>query len=416
LSLESRARLNPCVLIYTEKCVSGAVPDAKRLAIYLGAFIGPLSGNAVLALVPTLKGEFNATAPDVLVSISFFMIPFAFFTLFSGTISDVYDRKKTVAAGFTIYAVGSLLCSASVDLNMFLLSRTVQGLGYGFVNPVLVAILGDIVPFKDRGKAMGYLGAATTTGIALGPFVAGFIAIINWRFMFIVVATLVLLVGLFFSLAFKGTTFERGGGGFTSVLGSLGRTARQRSVALLSLAGFLTFMCYVATLSFISDTLSLDPLSLSESDIGIVMATTGVAGIVAAPMGGKMVDRLGRYTTATIGFVIIILAFSLLTFSSTVGHHTGSLAVLGVGTAITWSALLTLTVEVLPEQRGTTSSLFNGARFFGYALAPMIFAPVYTSLGIHSIYYASIALATGAMLVTLLIRLNHREPRFTESQ
>jgi len=392
------------------------VPDAKRLAIYLGAFIGPLSGNAVLALVPTLKGEFNATAPDVLVSISFFMIPFAFFTLFSGTISDVYDRKKTVAAGFTIYAVGSLLCSASVDLNMFLLSRTVQGLGYGFVNPVLVAILGDIVPFKDRGKAMGYLGAATTTGIALGPFVAGFIAIINWRFMFIVVATLVLLVGLFFSLAFKGTTFERGGGGFTSVLGSLGRTARQRSVALLSLAGFLTFMCYVATLSFISDTLSLDPLSLSESDIGIVMATTGVAGIVAAPMGGKMVDRLGRYTTATIGFVIIILAFSLLTFSSTVGHHTGSLAVLGVGTAITWSALLTLTVEVLPEQRGTTSSLFNGARFFGYALAPMIFAPVYTSLGIHSIYYASIALATGAMLVTLLIRLNHREPRFTESQ
>lgn len=392
------------------------MPDAKRLAIYLGAFIGPLSGNAVLALVPTLKGEFNATAPDVLVSISFFMIPFAFFTLFSGTISDVYDRKKTVAAGFTIYAVGSLLCSASVDLNMFLLSRTVQGLGYGFVNPVLVAILGDIVPFKDRGKAMGYLGAATTTGIALGPFVAGFIAIINWRFMFIVVATLVLLVGLFFSLAFKGTTFERGGGGFTSVLGSLGRTARQRSVALLSLAGFLTFMCYVATLSFISDTLSLDPLSLSESDIGIVMATTGVAGIVAAPMGGKMVDRLGRYTTATIGFVIIILAFSLLTFSSTVGHHTGSLAVLGVGTAITWSALLTLTVEVLPEQRGTTSSLFNGARFFGYALAPMIFAPVYTSLGIHSIYYASIALATGAMLVTLLIRLNHREPRFTESQ
>lgn len=392
------------------------MPDAKRWAVYLGAFIGPLSGNAVLALVPTLKTEFNTTAPGVLVSISFFMIPFAFFTLFSGAISDVYDRKKTVAAGFTIYAIGSLTCAASVDLNMFLLSRMVQGLGYGFVNPVLVAILGDITPFKDRGKVMGYLGAATTTGIALGPFVAGFIAIINWRFVFIVVATLVLLIGVFFSLAFRGATFERGEGGFTMVLKNLGRTARQRSVVLLSLAGFMTFMCYVATLSFISDTLSLDPLSLSESDIGIVMATTGVAGIVAAPMGGKMVDRFGRYVTATIGFVIIILAFSLLTFSSTVGHHTGSLAVLGVGTAITWSALLTLTVEVLPKQRGTTSSLFNGARFFGYALAPLIFAPVYISLGIHSIYFASIALAAVAMVVTLLIRLNHREPRFTESQ
>ncbi|MDD1767965.1 MAG: hypothetical protein LUQ27_05315, partial [Methanomassiliicoccales archaeon] len=60
--------------------------------------------------------------------------------------------------------------------------------------------------------------------------------------------------------------------------------------------------------------------------------------------------------------------------------------------------------------------LFNGARFFGYALAPIFFAPVYMSLGIRSIYLASIILAMGALVVTLLIRLNHRELRFSESQ
>lgn len=386
------------------------MPDARRLAVYLGAFIGPLSGNAVLALVPTLKGEFNSTAPEVLVSISFFMIPFAFFTLFSGTISDLYDRKKTVMAGFAIYAFGSLLCASSTDLNTFLLSRIVQGLGYGFVNPVLVAILGDIVPHEQRGKAMGYLGAATTTGIALGPFVAGFIAIVDWRLVFVMIAALALLVGAFFSLTFKGVVFEKVDARSTSLLRSLGGAAKHRSVALLSLAGFLTFMCYVATLSFISDTLSIPPLSLSESNIGIVMATTGVAGIVAAPIGGKMVDRIGRFATAALGFTIMILAFALLSFSSSVGHHAGSLAVLGVGTAITWSALLTLTVEVLPKQRGTTSSLFNGARFFGYALAPLIFAPMYASLGMRSIYYSSIILATGAMIVTWLVKSNHRGP------
>jgi predicted MFS family arabinose efflux permease len=140
------------------------------------------------------------------------------------------------------------------------------------------------------------------------------------------------------------------------------------------------------------------------------MATTGVAGIVAAPIGGKMVDRIGRFATAALGFTIMILAFALLSFSSSVGHHTGSLAVLGVGTAITWSALLTLTVEVLPKQRGTTSSLFNGARFFGYALAPLIFAPMYASSGIRSIYYSSIILAAGAMIVTWLVKSNHRGP------
>ncbi|MBM4237058.1 MAG: MFS transporter, partial [Euryarchaeota archaeon] len=308
--------------------VFGTVHDRKRLAVYLGSFIGPLSGNAVLALVPTLKTAFHASAPEVLVSISFFMIPFAFFTLFSGTISDVYDRKKTVLIGFVVYAVGSLMCALSWNLGFFLLSRTVQGLGYGFVSPVMVAILGDIVPFEERGKSMGYLGAATTAGIALGPFIAGFIAILDWRLVFVFIAALILATGAFFNFEFRGVTFPRGPKGARSVLRNLKSGIMDRSVLVLSLAGLLTFMCYVSTLSFMSDHLSLPPLFLSESEIGTVMATTGIAGIFAAPLGGRLADRLGRFTTATIGYAIAIGAFVLLGLSSTTGGYVGSLAVL----------------------------------------------------------------------------------------
>lgn len=384
------------------------MPDLRRLAVYLGAFIGPLSGNSVLALVPTLKGEFSSTAPEILMSVSFFMIPFALFTLFSGTISDVYDRKKTVLLGFVVYAAGSLMCAASVSLDMFLLSRTVQGFGYGFVNPVLVAILGDIVPFKERGRAMGYLGAATTTGIALGPFVAGYVAIANWRLVFVLIAALILLIALVFIAVFKGVVFERRAGSISKVARTLAMGARNSSVMLLSLAGLLTFMCYVATLSFMSDVLSLEPFSLVESEIGTVMATTGFTGILAAPIGGRLVDRIGRYWTATIGFTIMIASFLLLLSSTSVEGHTASLAVLGAGAAFVWSALLTLTVEVFSEQKGTASSLFNGARFFGYALAPMAFASAYTTMGMSSVYVSSVILALAGILAVWLVSLSQK--------
>ncbi|MDH7508681.1 MAG: MFS transporter [Methanomassiliicoccales archaeon] len=378
--------------------------DPKRLAVYLGSFIGPVSGNAVLALVPTLKSELNASAPSVLLSISFFMIPFALFTLFSGTISDVYDRKKTVLIGFSFYAIGSMMCALSPNLPVFLLSRTVQGFGYGFVNPVLVAILGDIVPYEERGKAMGYLGAATTAGIALGPFIAGFIVLISWRAVFIFIAILVMFVAIFFDRQFRDVLFVKGSQTPREILRNLKRAIGEKSVLVLSITGFLTFLGYISTISFMSDHLSLPPLGLSESEIGTVMATTGIAGILAAPIGGRLTDKIGRFATPTIGYVLIVVSMIMLSYAQSVYLIIASLVVLGAGTAIVWAPLLTLSVEIRPGQRGTTSSLFNGARFFGYSLAPLVAAPIYVVSGIEAIYIFTIALAVSAILAIWLVR------------
>ncbi len=111
--------------------------DTKRLAVLSAGYIGPLSGNAVLAMMPVLKTEFGASAEEILLSITFFMLPFALFNLFSGTVSDVYGRRKMLTIGFSVYALGCMLCALSPDLMSFYLARSVQGVGYAFVNPVL---------------------------------------------------------------------------------------------------------------------------------------------------------------------------------------------------------------------------------------------------------------------------------------
>jgi MFS family permease len=378
--------------------------NKRPISVLIANFMGPMAGNMVLALVPILKEEFQAIAPEVLLSITFFMIPFAIFMMFSGTLSDVYDRRITMAVGFTVYAVGSVLCGLAPGLAPFLLFRMVQGVGYAFVMPVLLAIMGDIVPAKIRGRWMGYMGASSTAGIAVGPLFAGVMAEISWRLAFLLVALFTFIVAIIFFLAFKGYTFRKGAARLNDIARTLYHCIRSSSVYLLAIAGFLTFLCYASSLSFISDVLSLPPLSLNDAQIGTIMTATGFADIFAAPMGGRLVDRIGRKVTATLGFLVLIISLFVLYQSATSLEYALGLAILGTGAQFIWSALLTLTVEVSPDNRGTVSSIFNSFRFFGYALAPVLFAPIYVGLGFEAVALSGVGVAILAILIVLLIR------------
>jgi ACDE family multidrug resistance protein len=375
--------------------------DTKRLAVLSGGYIGPLSSNAVLAMIPVLKTDFGASAEEILVSITFFMLPFALFNLFSGTVSDVYGRRKILTAGFSIYALGCMFCVLSSNLTAFYLSRSVQGVGFAFVNPVLLAVLGDMTLPQERGRVMGYYGAFTTAGIATGPMIAGFLTPYDWRWMFILVAVLAVGVSLWIRAACpKSLTNPEE---LDHLRGNVNIALRSKAVATLCLLGFMTFLCYMGALGYLSDHLSIPPLSLDEEAIGLLIGMSGVAGMFAAPLGGRLVDARGRTFTASVGFVVVGLALTLLYLSTDWIHFALALLVLGTGTAFIWASLLTITVEIIPRLKGTVSSVFNSSRFFGYSLAPLVFAPIYSFAGFGPVLLIGLVLTLAAIPVVFLL-------------
>ncbi len=381
--------------------------DSKRLAVLTGGFIGPLSGNAVLAMIPVLKMEFGASAEEILLSISFFMLPFALFNLFSGTISDVFGRRKIISAGFLVYALGCMICVAGPDLSFFYLGRAVQGLGYAFVNPVLLAVLGDLTPPTERGKIMGYFGAFTTAGIASGPMIAGFMTHYDWRWMFVLVAVLAITVNFWIRAACP--VVRRDPNALVHLRRNVVQAIVAKGVGTLCLLGFLTFLCYMGAVGFLSDHLSLPPLFFDETTIGVLIGMSGVAGMFAAPLGGRMVDAKGRVATAMVGFIIVSAALLLLFISGGWESFIISLLVLGTGTAFIWASLLTITVEIVPTLKGTVSSIFNSSRFFGYALAPMVFAPVYAASGFGTLLLVGFGLTLLALPLLYLLSAQLRD-------
>ena len=130
------------------------------LPLYIGAALGPLGGFGVVTLLPVLARQWSVEFGTASLAISFYMVPFIIVQIFSGSIAQLYDTRKTLFFGFVLYTLGCLACALAHLPTVFFLSRAVQGLGAGFLTPIIMALIGTIVPEQHVGKAMGGLGVA----------------------------------------------------------------------------------------------------------------------------------------------------------------------------------------------------------------------------------------------------------------
>lgn len=358
---------------------------SKEIIVYVAGFTGPLAGNLVLSLLGTLGDAWGVDPVEILLSIPAFMFPFAIMQLFSGTISDAYDRRSTLLFGLAVYAAGSALAIFCGSLESFIVTRVIQGVGYAFVNPVLVALLSEISGPGRQGRSMGYFGSSTTAGVSVGPLLGGAFADIDWRLAFLVVTLLsaAMFVAVWFS--FKGEGSGVGRVSLDAMRSQLSAAFADRHIMRLAGAGFLAFMAFAGVISFVSEYLDTGPLALTPEEIGIALSASGVVGIFFAPLAGALVDTRGPRCCVTVGFVLSAVAAFVLQYADSYYGFIALLVLSGMGGSFVWSSLLTMVVAVPARMKGTSSSVFNSARFLGYALSPVILAPIYLSVGFDPI-------------------------------
>jgi MFS family permease len=149
----------------------------------------------VLTLLGPVASDFLVDPTVILIAIPSFMFPFAIFQLFSGALSDSYGRVPIIVGGLVGFLGGLVLISFASSIAMFALGHLVAGVGFGFVNPVLLALLSDCATPADIPKRMGIASALASFGVGLGPFIAGQMAIIGWQLYYLVILAIV-FVGL----------------------------------------------------------------------------------------------------------------------------------------------------------------------------------------------------------------------------
>src|SRR5205085_11248279 len=100
---------------------------------------------------------------------------------------DLYGRKVVLQTAIVIFLVGSALCGISQNMAELISFRALQGLGAGGLIVVSIAVIGDVIPPRDRGRYQGLFGAVFGVATVIGPLLGGFfVDNLSWRWIFYV--------------------------------------------------------------------------------------------------------------------------------------------------------------------------------------------------------------------------------------
>ena len=102
-----------------------------------------------------------------------------------GKISDLYGRRIIFQATIVIFLIGSALCGLAQNMPELIIFRAIQGIGGGGLMAIAFAIIGDVIPPRERGRYQGYFGAVFGVSSVAGPLLGGWLTdAINWRWVF----------------------------------------------------------------------------------------------------------------------------------------------------------------------------------------------------------------------------------------
>ena len=411
--------------------MSAPAAAAPRVRLIFGALLlvlllASLDQTIVSTALPTIVGDLGGVSKLSWVVTAYLLSSTVVGPLY-GKLGDLYGRKRLLQGAIVIFLAGSALCGLAQDMTQLIVFRAVQGLGGGGLMVTTIAVIGDIIPPRERGRYQGFFGAVFGVSTVVGPLLGGFfVDNLSWRWIFYVnlpVGALALaVIGIVFrarsdrvqhTVDYLGAVVLAGGLSGVVLFTSLGGTTYAWSstpIVVLAVGGF----ALLALFPFLEArcTEPLLPLELFRNRVFTVANGVGfivgfalfgavtymplflqivkgrsptVSGLQLTPMmggllvtsilSGNLISRFGRYRPFPIAGTALTTVGIYLLSRLAVGTATWvaalDMAVLGLGLGMVMQVL------VLAVQNAV------GYRFLGVATsASTLFRQVGGSIGV----------------------------------
>jgi EmrB/QacA subfamily drug resistance transporter len=454
---------------------SGALVSPQRrnfvfLAIVLGMLLAALDQTIVATALPTIVADLGGAGHQSWVVTSY-LLASTITTALVGRLGDLFGRKTIFQAAVTFFVAGSVLCGLSQSMAMLVGARALQGIGGGAITVTATALIGEVIPLRDRGRYQGALGAVFGVTTVIGPLLGGYFTDhLSWRWAFWVnvpVSIVVFFVAaaaipslatrgkavidyagiLFVGLGATGLTLATSWGGTTypwsspTIIGlfaasaaALGifvwvesRSSGPESAPILPTRLFANPVFTVCcVLSFVVGFAMLGALTFLPTYMqfvdGVSATTSGlrtlpmVAGMLSTSIGsGVLVGRTGRYKIFPVaGTAVMALAFFLMSRmdpSTSALLQSVYLFILGAGIGSCMQVLVLIVQNTSSfEDLGVATSGVTFFRTIGSSFGAAIFGSLFTNF-LHSRIGAALAASGASPAAANSPEALHRLPR-----
>ena len=405
-----------------------------------GMFIAALDQSIVGTALPRITSELGGLDKLSWV-VTAYMLTATASTPLWGKISDLYGRRLLFQIAIVTFVAGSLLAGFSQNIEQLIAFRAVQGLGGGGLMSLALAVIGDIIPPRERGRYQGYFAAVFGTSSVLGPVLGGFFADgPGWQWIFFINVPIGLVALVITSAALKMPHVRRDHSidylGAALVVGSVSsfllytawagpdlgwgsgtgiallvagvvlavafvlveRRAAEPIIpmrlfgnsifSIANLFGFLIGIAMFGSMIFIPVYLQVvDGMSPTQSGLAMLPMVVGIFSTSIA--AGQMMSRNGRYKIYPIlGASIVIVSLvmlSQLTASSPYWYAGLSMYVLGAGLGFTMQILITVVQNSVDRSDiGVATSSVTFFRQMGGSFGTALFGAILSSrLAVH---------------------------------
>ena len=162
-------------------------PQRRNLifvAVVLGMLLAALDQTIVATALPTIVADLGDAGRQSWVVTSY-LLASTIVTALAGKLGDLFGRKRVFQAAVVFFVVGSVSCGLAHSMAMLVGSRALQGIGGGGITVTASALIGEVVPLRERGRYQGILGAVFGVTTVVGPLLGGYFTdYLTWRWAF----------------------------------------------------------------------------------------------------------------------------------------------------------------------------------------------------------------------------------------
>ena len=383
-----------------------------------------MDATIVNVAIPNIRADLHASASQLQWVIDIYTLVLASLLLLSGATADRFGRRRTFQIGLTVFAIGSLLCSLSLNIETLIIARMAQAVGGSMLNPVAMSIITQVFTGRvERARAIGIWGGVVGISMALGPIVGGaLIQVVDWRAVFWInlpiCAAAIVLTAIFVPESRSATMRDVDpvgqGLGMTFLFGVVyvliegpfrgwtdARIVAVGVVALLAFVGFLRYesrrrdpfidLRFFRSIPFASATMiavcafaawgaflflmSLylqDERGFSAMHTGLLYLPVAVGALIFSPLSGRLVGRFGSRPSLLIAGTLITAAtlmLTRLTATTAVWQLLVFFAVFGIGFSMVNAPITNAAVSGMPTDRaGAASAVASTSRQVGVSL------------------------------------------------